>query len=114
MINHGISTGALFFPGRHDITSGRHSRLIEAYGGIARVVPPVRRDLTIVSLSSIALPGPTVRRRIPGADSDLPHLSDRDGVATTGVIVAAAYLLTALQAVIYISPEAPQNEKLTT
>src|SRR5437879_3102168 len=56
MINHGISTGALFFLVGM-IYERRHSRLIEAYGGIARVVPLFAAILTVVSLSSIALPG---------------------------------------------------------
>src|SRR2546425_5820627 len=34
----------------------RHSRLIEAFGGIAKVVPLLAAVLTIVSLSSIGLP----------------------------------------------------------
>ena len=56
MINHGISTGALFFLVGM-IYERRHSRLIESYGGIARVVPLFAAILTLVSLSSIALPG---------------------------------------------------------
>src|SRR5687767_1763994 len=56
MINHGISTGALFFL-IGMIYERRHSRLIESYGGIARVVPLFAAMLTIVSLSSIGLPG---------------------------------------------------------
>src|SRR5262245_5220506 len=56
MINHGISTGALFFLARM-IYERRHGMLIAAYGGIARVVPFFAAILTLVSLSSIALPG---------------------------------------------------------
>ncbi|MGH7673419.1 MAG: complex I subunit 4 family protein, partial [Gemmatimonadales bacterium] len=56
MINHGISTGALFFLAGM-LYERRHSRLIEAYGGIARVMPLFAAVLTVVSLSSIGLPG---------------------------------------------------------
>src|SRR6195256_6157237 len=56
MINHGISTGALFFLAGM-LYERRHSRLIEAFGGIAKVVPMLAAVLTIVSLSSIGLPG---------------------------------------------------------
>src|SRR2546425_995242 len=56
MINHGISTGALFFLVGM-IYERRHSRLIAAYGGIARVVPLFAAILTFVSLSAIGLPG---------------------------------------------------------
>src|SRR6266567_3836640 len=55
MINHGISTGALFFLAGM-LYERRHSRLIEAFGGIAKVVPLLAAVLTIVSLSSIGLP----------------------------------------------------------
>src|SRR5207237_457940 len=54
MINHGISTGALFFLAGM-LYERRHSRLIDAFGGIAKVVPLLAAALTIVSRSSIAL-----------------------------------------------------------
>jgi len=101
MINHGISTGALFFLVGM-IYERRHSRLIEAYGGIARVVPLFAAILTIVSAVVHRAAGPpTVRRRIPGAARSFRTYPIATAVATTGVIVAAAYLLTALQRVIY-------------
>src|SRR6266540_559684 len=113
MINHGISTGALFFLAGM-IYERRHSRLIEAYGGIARVVPLFSGVLTIVSLSSIALPGTNgfvgEFLVLLGAFRTYPIAT---GLATTGVIVAAAYLLTALQRVIYNPLTSPENEKLT-
>jgi NADH-quinone oxidoreductase subunit M len=56
MISHGISTGALFFL-IGMIYERRHTRLIADYGGIARVVPMFAAALTLVSLSSIGVPG---------------------------------------------------------
>ena len=56
MISHGISTGALFFL-IGMLYERRHTRLIAAYGGIARVVPMFSLVLTVVALSSIGLPG---------------------------------------------------------
>jgi NADH:ubiquinone oxidoreductase subunit 4 (subunit M) len=56
MINHGISTGALFLLVGM-IYERRHTRLIEDYGGIARIVPWFATILMIVTLSSIGLPG---------------------------------------------------------
>src|SRR6266567_2634037 len=113
MINHGISTGALFFLAGM-IYERRHSRLIEAYGGIARVVPLFAAILTIVSLSSIALPGTNgfvgEFLVLVGSFRTYPIAT---GLATTGVIVAAAYLLTALQRVIYNPLTDHENEKLT-
>src|SRR2546421_525030 len=55
MINHGISTGALFFLAGM-LYERRHSRLIDAFGGVAKVVPLLAAALTIVPLSSIGRP----------------------------------------------------------
>ncbi|HYL54586.1 MAG TPA: NADH-quinone oxidoreductase subunit M [Gemmatimonadales bacterium] len=112
MINHGISTGALFFLVGM-LYERRHSRLIDAFGGIARVVPMFAAVLTIVSLSSIGLPATNgfvgeflvllgVFRSYPLAAL----------IAATGVIIAAMYLLPALQRVIYNPLDKPANEKL--
>ncbi len=56
MISHGFSTGALFLL-IGMLYERRHTRLIDAYGGIARVVPVFSLILTVVALSSIGLPG---------------------------------------------------------
>lgn len=56
MINHGISTGGLFLLVGM-IYERRHTRLIEDYGGIARVVPWFATMFLIITLSSIGLPG---------------------------------------------------------
>src|SRR5438034_5766293 len=113
MINHGISTGALFFLVGM-IYERRHSRLIDAYGGIARVVPLFAAILTIVSLSSIGLPGTNgfvgEFLVLLGAFRTYPVAAV---IATTGVIVAAAYLLWALQRVLFTPLTSPENEKLT-
>jgi len=112
MINHGISTGALFFLVGM-IYERRHSRLIEAYGGIARVVPMFAAVLTLVSLSSIGLPGTNgfVGEFLVLLGSFQTHPVAAT-IATSGVIVAAAYLLWALQRVIYNPLDKPENEKL--
>jgi NADH-quinone oxidoreductase subunit M len=112
MINHGLSTGALFFLVGM-LYERRHSRLIEAYGGIAKVVPLLATVLTIVSLSSIGLPGTNgfvgEFLVLVGAFRTYPVAA---GIATTGVIVAAAYLLWALQRVIFNQLDKAENEKL--
>jgi NADH-quinone oxidoreductase subunit M len=113
MVNHGISTGALFFLAGM-IYERRHSRLIEAFGGIARVVPLFAGILTVVSLSSIGLPGTNgfvgEFLVLLGAFRTYPIATV---IATTGVIVAAAYLLTALQRIIFNPLANRENEKLT-
>src|SRR2546427_2105045 len=112
MINHGISTGALFLL-VGVLYDRRHSRLIAAYGGIARVVPMLAAVLTVVSLSSIGLPGTNgfvgEFLVLLGAFKTYPLAA---GIAAIGVIVAAMYLLPALQRVIYNSLDKKENEKL--
>src|SRR5687767_1301115 len=113
MINHGISTGALFFL-IGMIYERRHSRLIESYGGIARVVPLFAAMLTIVSLSSIGLPGTNgfigEFLVLVGSFRTQPIWTL---LATTGVIFAAAYLLWAIQRILFQPVTHPENERLT-
>ena len=113
MISHGISTGALFLL-IGMIYERRHSRLIEDYGGIARVVPLFSLMLTVVALSSIGLPGLNgfvgEFLVLLGSFTAYPWAT---GIATTGVIFAAAYLLWALQRMIFNRLDNPENEQLT-
>jgi NADH-quinone oxidoreductase subunit M len=113
MISHGISTGALFLL-IGMIYERRHSRMIDAYGGIARVVPVFSLILTVVALSSIGLPGLNgfvgEFLVLLGSFGPYPWAT---GVATTGVIFAAAYLLWALQRMIFNRLDNPENERLT-
>ena len=113
MISHGISTGALFLL-IGMIYERSHTRLIDDYGGIARVVPVFSLILTVVALSSIGLPG------LNGFVGEFlvllgsfPTYPWATGLATTGVIFAAAYLLWALQRMIFNSLDKPENERLT-
>ncbi|HYK83696.1 MAG TPA: NADH-quinone oxidoreductase subunit M [Gemmatimonadales bacterium] len=112
MINHGISTGALFFLAGM-LYERRHSRLIAAFGGIAKVVPLLAAVLTIVSLSSIGLPATNgfvgEFLVLLGAFRTHPAAA---AVAASGVIIAAMYLLPALQRVIYNPLDQPENERL--
>jgi len=113
MINHGISTGALFFLVGM-LYERRHTRLIEAFGGIAKVVPLFAAVLTIVSLSSIGLPATNgfvgEFLVLLGAFRTYPAAA---GIAAVGAIVAAMYLLPALQRVIYNPLDKPENAGLT-
>src|SRR6266704_3247706 len=112
MINHGISTGALFFLAGM-LYERRHSRLIEAFGGIAKVVPLLAAVLTIVSLSSIGLPATNgfvgEFLVLLGTFRTYPVAAT---IATAGVIVAAMYLLPALQRVMFNPLDKSVNEKL--
>ncbi|HWE42138.1 MAG TPA: NADH-quinone oxidoreductase subunit M [Gemmatimonadaceae bacterium] len=112
MINHGISTGALFLL-IGMIYERRHTREIAAYGGIARVVPMFAAMLTFVSLSSIGLPGTNgfvgEFLVLLGSFQTTPYLAM---LATLGVIFAAAYLLWAIQRILFNPLDKPENEHI--
>jgi NADH-quinone oxidoreductase subunit M len=109
---HGVSTGALFLLVGM-IYERRHSRLIEDYGGIAKVMPVFATILTIVSLSSIGVPGTNgfvgEFLVLLGSFRTQPFFAL---IAATAVIFAAAYLLWALQRIIYQPLSKPENKVL--
>ncbi len=112
MISHGISTGALFFL-IGMIYERRHTREIAAYGGIARVIPLFAPLLVIVALSSIGVPGTNgfvgEFLVLIGAFRTYPVLAV---IATVVVILAAAYLLWAVQRIIFNALDKPENEHI--
>jgi NADH-quinone oxidoreductase subunit M len=113
MIGHGISTGALFFM-IGMIYERRHSRLLADYGGIAKIVPVYATLLTIVALSSIGLPGTngfiSEFLVMVGSFKTLPIATT---ISAIGVILAAAYLLWAIQRILYNPLDKPANASLT-
>src|SRR6478672_3077281 len=110
MINHGLSTGALFFL-IGMIYERRHTRLIEDYGGIARVVPMFSALLVFVTLTSIGVPGTNgfigEFLVLLGSFRTYPVMSL---IATTVVIISAAYLLWAIQRILFNPLDKPVNE----
>jgi NADH-quinone oxidoreductase subunit M len=113
MIGHGLSTGALFLL-IGMIYERKHSREIAAYGGIAKVVPVFATLLTVVALSSIGLPGTngfvSEFLVMVGSFKTYPYMTT---ISALGVILAAAYLLWALQRIIYNPLDKTDNEHLT-
>ena len=112
MINHGLSTGALFFL-IGMLYERRHTRMIASYGGIARVVPLFSAILVFVSLSSIGVPGTNgfigEFLVLLGSYRTYPVLAV---VASTSVIIAAAYLLWAVQRILFNPLDKPVNEHI--
>jgi len=107
MVNHGVSTGALFLLVGW-IYERRHTREIAKLGGLQKVAPIMAAFFTVVMLSSIGLPG------LNGFVGEfLILLGTFTGnrwfaiVATVGVILAALYLLWAYQRVFH----GPINEE---
>lgn len=113
MINHGLSTGALFLL-VGVVYDRRHTRMIAEYGGIAKVMPWYAVIFTIVTLSSIGVPGLNgfvgEFLILIGAYKASPVAAV---IAATGVILAAIYLLWMLRRVFFGPITNKANESLT-
>ena len=101
MVNHGVSTGALFLLVGW-IYDRRHTRLISELGGLQKPAPVFAAAFMVVMLSSIGLPG------LNGFVGEFLSLLGAFAayrwwaiVAATGVIIAALYLLWAYQRVFH-------------
>ena len=100
--NHGVSSGALFFI-VGILYEQRHTREIKEYGGVWKAMPIFTALTLIVVLSSMGLPGLngfvgefTILLGSMGAPS-LTNAWIYTAFATTGVILAAVYLLWMFQ-----------------
>jgi NADH-quinone oxidoreductase subunit M len=105
MVNHGVSTGALFLLVGM-IYERRHTREISELAGLQKTAPVMAAVFTVVMLSSIGLPG------LNGFVGEFLVLIGSFGphrwwavVATTGVVLAAVYLLWVYQRVFHGVPE---------
>jgi NADH-quinone oxidoreductase subunit M len=112
MVNHGLSTGALFLLVGM-IYERRHTREIAAFGGIARPMPVFALLFGIAAMSSIGLPGLNgfvgEFLILAGAFLAEPWVG---ATASLGVILAAAYLLWAYRRVFFGPVEEPENRSL--
>jgi NADH-quinone oxidoreductase subunit M len=101
MVNHGLSTGALFLL-VGVLYERRHTRLLADYGGIAQTMPVYAVLFVIAVLSSVGLPGLNgfVGEFLILAGSFKTHPTAAV-IATTGVILAAVYLLWLVQRVFF-------------
>lgn len=118
MLNHGVSTGALFiFVGM--IYDRRHTRLIAEYGGLVKVMPVYSTLFLIITLSSIALPllngfvGEFLILVGTFTSSVLPHAITFTAFAALGMILSAVYMLWMYQRVIYGDITNKANESLS-
>jgi NADH-quinone oxidoreductase subunit M len=112
MLNHGVSTGALFLLVGM-IYERRHTRLISDFGGISRVMPVFAAFFMIVTLSSIGLPG---TNGFVGEFLILLGTFRENWLyaafGATGIILAAVYMLWMYQRVMFGTVDKPENEKL--
>lgn len=118
MLNHGVSTGALFlFVGF--IYERRHTRLISDFGGLATPMPWFSTLFVIASLSSIGLPflngfvGEFLILAGTWTSGAITHPYIATMFAGTGVIWAAVYMLWMLQRVVFGPVTDPENAKLS-
>jgi len=112
MLNHGVSTGALFLA-VGVIYERTHTRLIADYGGIAARVPVYATFLLIITLSSIGLPG---TNGFIGEFTILLgaflHTKIYAVIASLGIILGAGYMLWLYQRVAFGKITNPHNEHL--
>ncbi|HEV2719958.1 MAG TPA: NADH-quinone oxidoreductase subunit M, partial [Thermoanaerobaculia bacterium] len=113
MVNHGISTGALFLL-VGVIYERRHTRKLADYGGLGATMPVYATFFIIAVLSSVGLPGLNgfvgEFLILSGSFKTQPRATI---LATTGVILAAIYLLWLVQKVFFgpITNEENRNVK---
>jgi NADH-quinone oxidoreductase subunit M len=119
MINHGISTGALFLL-IGVIYDRRHTRQFDEFGGLAKSMPVYATLFVIVTLSSIGLPGTNgfvgEFMIITGTfvSTKLGHFNGIQAVgAALGVILAAIYMLGLVQKMFFGPITKKDNEHLT-
>jgi NADH-quinone oxidoreductase subunit M len=113
MLNHGISTGALFMIVGM-IYERRHTRMIAEFGGVFKSMPIWSTFFIIVALSSIGLPFTN------GFVGEFLILTGTFGVApvyailgATGVILAACYMLWMIKRVLFGELTKEENKNLT-
>ena len=116
MLNHGVSTGALFLL-VGILYERRHTRLIEEYGGIAKQVPWIATAFVVVTLSSIGLPSTNgfVGEFLILSGTWLSRLRSSEVYATlgaVGVILGAVYMLWLVEKVFFGKLENPHNRDL--
>jgi NADH-quinone oxidoreductase subunit M len=111
MVNHGLSTGALFLL-VGVLYERRHTRLLSEYGGIWAKVPIFGSFFIITALSSAGLPG------MNGFVGEFTILLGTfrvnvtyAAIATFGIVLAAWYLLTAVRRALF-GPLNPANAAL--
>jgi len=109
MVNHGLSTGALFLLVGM-LYSRRHTRLIDEFGGVAKPMPVFAAFFGIATMSSIGLPALNgfvgEFLILLGTYLAFPLVAV---IATSGVVLAAAYMLWMFRRVMFGPLENPEN-----
>ena len=97
MVNHGLSTGALFMVIGFLINRGK-SRLVGDYSGIAKAAPKLGALFFVSGLSALALPGlSTFVSEFLVLVGSFQRYPAATIIATIGIVLAALYILLAYQ-----------------
>jgi NADH-quinone oxidoreductase subunit M len=119
MVNHGVSTGALFIL-VGVIYDRRHTRLASEYGGLAKVMPIYAALFVVFTMASVGVPGTNgfvgEFMVIMGTIVSQPlgrWATSQAAVAAFGVILAAVYMLSVVQKVFFGPLDNPKNEHLS-
>jgi len=123
MLNHGISTGALFLL-VGVIYDRRHTRLVREFGGLAKVMPIYAALFIVVTMSSVGVPGTNgfvgefmvlmgtfasnTLQRIGGK----PYGIGQGIAASFGVVLAAVYMLSVVQKMFFGPITNEKNRRL--
>ena len=116
MVNHGLSTGALFLIVGM-IYERRHTREMDAFGGLWKVMPVYAVLTLIVTLSSMGLPGLNgfvgeFTILLGAYGSEVLASPWFAGLAAIGVILAAVYMLFMFQKLFLGQVDKDENRKL--
>ena len=112
MLNHGLSTGALFLIVGM-IYERRHTRMIDDFGGLWKQMPIFSAFFLVVTLSSIGLPGLNgfvgEFLILLGSFQNSPFWT---AGASSGVVLGAIYMLWMFRRVIFGPLSRPENQRL--
>jgi NADH-quinone oxidoreductase subunit M len=116
MLNHGVSTGALFLLVGL-LYERRHSRQIADYGGLGKSTPVIAAVFVLVTLSSIGLPGTNgfVGEFLILSGTWLSRLHASAvlaGLAALGVVLGAVYMLKLVEQVFFGPIRKEENRSL--
>jgi NADH-quinone oxidoreductase subunit M len=113
MLNHGVSTGALFLIVGF-IYERRHTREISEFGGLAKQMPIFATIFMIVTFSSIGLPGTNgfVGEFLVLLGAFESNMRIYAIIASSGVILSAVYMLWMFQRVMFGELKNPKNQVL--
>jgi NADH-quinone oxidoreductase subunit M len=118
MVNHGITTGALFLL-VGVIYDRRHTRDLDQFGGLAKVMPVYAALFVVVTMGSVGVPGTNGfigEFMVIAGTYVSPRLSSFSSLqaigAAFGVILAAVYMLAVVQKVFFGPLRNPKNQHL--